>query len=427
MVTDAGELPAISPADALLAHCHASIRAYSDTLLLADGGLWTVYDRSRRAQAVLNNLCRKADTAADIEPGNLRRAQLDDLEVALLSAAMRGEVVKVSGDDLDRHAIIPFDDGSHLHLDHGARAVCRCDLRPFLMLNHGWEIPAPDWDLLDAPPLVFGQFPQDFFAAIARHYWGTSKDADFLACPTSDAGKSTVAAALAKSLPGSVAVKQAHSTLTEQRRKFSAHVKPLIDARIVVFDEVGKVDGDKWTAMLFELTPAELDIELKGLDTVTRPRFGNAVLIGECPPQFDPSVQGVAARIGYTADLLLTPIDGATRRDWLSDTEIARLRAWMLDFALDAGQERRDAGYHRTIDRAEIIAGLLPDGVSAMRERFAGNSGKWISNKSLADAMSAEGLDVPNGNAFKKFVKQCWPHAEPSRQADGRGWRGVGA
>ena len=426
MTADAGQIPAPTHTDTLLTHCAAGIRAYADTLLIADGGLWTVYDRKRRAQAALNNLCRKADAAAGIEPENLRRAQLDDLEVALLSAAMRGEIVKVSDADVDRHPIIPFADGTHLHLDAGERSVCRCDLRPLLMLNHGWEIPAPDWDLLDLPPAMFGHFPQEFFAAIARHFWDTSKDADFLACPTSNAGKSTVAAALAKALPGAIRVKQAHSTLTPQRRKFSAHVLPLIDARISIFDEVGKVDGEQWTATLFELTPAELDIEQKGLDTVTRPRFGNAVFMGECPPHFDASVQGVDARIGYTADLLLTPIDSATRRDWLSASEIARLRAWMLDFALDATQQRRDAGYYRTVDRSEIVAGLLPDGVAAMRERFAGNGGKWISNKSLADAMSAEGLDVPNGNAFKKFVKQCWPHAEPSRQADGRGWRGVG-
>lgn len=427
MSTDAGQIPAPSPTDTLLAHCGDSLRAYADTLLIADGGLWTVYDRSRRAQAVLNNLCRQSDTAAGIEPENLRRAQLDDLEIALLSAAMRREIDAIRGDDVDRWPVIPFNDGTHLHLDGGERRTCKCDVRPGLLLNHGWDIPPPDWDLLELAPMVFGQFPQAFFEAIARHLWGTSKDVDFLACPTADAGKSTMASALARALPGAVVVRQAHSTLTAQRRKFSAHLIPLVDAKICAFDEVGKVDPEQWTQILFEVSPADLTVELKGVDAVDRPRFGNAVFIGECPPAFDASVQGVDARIGYTADLLLPPIDGETRRLWLSDTEIARLRAWILAFALDATQDARDRGYHRTIDRADIVRGMLPDGVQAMRDRFVGNGGKWISNKSLTDAMNAEGLDIPSGKAFAAFVRRCWPHAESSKQADGRGWRGVGA
>ena len=413
--------------EGLLLYCSSSIRAYSDTLLLANNGLWTLYDGSRRSQSVLNNVSRKAIFAGNDLYKDLKRHDLADLEVGLLSAMLRGEIPKVAPDGVDSHPVIPFNDGSHLHLDRGQRENCRCDLRPLLLLDHGWDIPAPDWDLLDLPPMMFGQFPQAFFEAIARHLWGTSKDADFLACPISNAGKSTMASALAHCLPGAVVVKQAHTTLTAQRRKFSAHTSPLTNAKIVIYDECGKVAADAWTETLFELTPPELDIEHKGVDVVSRPRFGNAVMMGECPPAVDASVQGVESRIGYTADVLLTPIDGNTRREWLSATEISRLRTWMLSFALDATLERRDAEYHKTVDRSEIIAGLLPEGVAALRLRFEGNGGKWLSNKALTDAMEAEGIDVPAHKAFGKFVRSCWPYAEASKQADGRGYRGIGA
>ena len=427
MTQPAGDVPAgLSAFEAIIAHACNRIVAYSGTHLLCASGLWTVYDGERAARAALNNLVRTAAIASgDDAPANLSYSRLRDLDIALLSAAQRGDISSVAGNAVDRHPVIPFNDGSHLHLDQG-RDICRCDLAPLLLLNHGWNVPPPNWELLESPPAVLDRFPQDFFEAIARHLWGTSKDADFLASSTSSAGKSTVAKALELCLPGAIVVKQAHTTLTDNRLKFSAHVKPLVDARIVIYDEVGKVNPDKWTSILFEVSPPDLDIELKGADTVTRPRFGNAVFVGECPPAVDASVQGVDTRLGYTADLALSPIDAATRRHWLSDPEIARLRAWMLDFALSATQERRDAGYHLTTDRSVLVDGLVPEPVRYLRERFAGNGGDWLANKAITSALTDAGHEVPKGKGFSQFVKQCWPNAVDSRQADGRGWRGVG-
>ena len=379
--------------------------------------------RIQKSAARLNNLARRADTAADVEPGNLGRAELDKLEIALLSAAQRGDVRRISADDVDLYPIIPFDGGGHLHLDGGARETCDCDITDWLLLDHGWEIPAPDWTLIDAdPPAVLCQFPQTFFEAIARHLWGTSKDADFLASPTSNAGKSTLASALSAALPGAVAVKQAPAVLTAQRRKFSAHVAPLEHSRIVLYDECGKVDD--WTGVIFELTPADLDIEHKGMDTVTRRRFGNAVFLGDAPPALDSSIQGVEERIGYTADLTLPAIDAETRRLWLSETEIARLRAWMLDFALDATQAARDRNYHRNADRVTTLDAMRPADVDFMRDTF--RPGSSYTNEVLRDKLTGAGFDAPNNKRWQPFILRCWPKATKASVKAGdsskRGW-----
>ena len=41
---------ALPISDAILAHCQRRIAAYSDTILIADNGLWTVYDGSKKAR-----------------------------------------------------------------------------------------------------------------------------------------------------------------------------------------------------------------------------------------------------------------------------------------------------------------------------------------------------------------------------------------
>ena len=144
-------------------------------------------------------------------------------------------------DMMDRAPVVPFMDGSHVHLDQGQRQTCRCDTKALKIINHGWQIPPPDFDLLNRQPAVCDHFGVAFLDAIARHLCGPSKEADCMVSAVSDAGKSTLCSALSSAMPGAIVATEAASVLTGAKKRFSVHTLPLTRARIVLFDECGKV------------------------------------------------------------------------------------------------------------------------------------------------------------------------------------------
>ena len=419
MTTYGTDIENVSIADALVDHASGNLASYSDTLLLCHRGLWIPYQPRLKPRAVLLNIIIKAVEGVGMPPPKVGRSALDDLEPNLMAAAMRERIQKIPVNAVDLHPVIPFTSG-HLHLDRGIRETCHCDISGLHMLDHGWEIPPPDWSLLDDLPEIVNHIPHTWFEATSRHMWGPSKDVDIFACPVSGAGKSTTSEAMAMALPGAIAVKQAHTASTNQRRKFSEHVKDLVHSRIVIFDEAGKAEPDVWTSMIFEITPTMVDVELKGQDNIARRRFGNACFMGDVPPKLDASVQGVYERVGFCWEGQLNPVDRQTRARWLSDDEIAKLRVYFLDCALNATPERQQANFHRNDDRHIMLDSMEPDDVKHVRELLHGQ--EWVSNETIKKALTDGGFKVPPDRQYGGFVIRSFPEATRSQHGPTKGW-----
>ena len=400
-------------------HCFAG---YSDTFLMAYRGQWTPYTGKPMANAILAELVRQSDIAAENGKANSEPSNSGVKAVAdgVRRRVVNGELPTFLPAMMDLAPVVPFLDG-HLHLDRGRRETCRCDTTGLRIINHRWQIPAPDWTLLDRAPAVVNHFGHGFFDAIARHLGEPSKEADMLVSAVSNAGKSTACELLADALPGAIVTVEAASVLTAAKRRFSAHTIPLTRSRIVLFDECGKVDD--WTGTIYELTARTLPIERKGVDTAMLPRIGNAVFVGDALPALDASQQGAANRIGHISQLDgISPIGRETYRLWNSDAEIARLRTYMLDRAIDAW-ERRDLEipYWRNPEHGAIVENMTPPEIVHLRTLFA--DGGRVPTDAIRNALTGAGFDVPADRALGAFVRKVWPGVVKDDTRIGKGWR----
>ena len=409
--------------DTVMEHRGDCFAGYGDTFLIAHRGLWTEYTGKAMTPAIVAELIHQSAVAADM---GLTAMEPSSSNVKAVADGVRRRIVNGTlptflPADMDTAPVIPFLDGTHLHLDRGRRAVCECDTKHLRIINHGWQIPAPDFGLLSKLPAVCQQFGVAFLDAIARHLGEPSKEADILVSAISNAGKSTLCKLLADALPGAIVALEAASVLTGPKRRFAAHTLPLTKARIVIFDECGKVDD--WSDTIYEVTAWNLPIERKGIDTAFIPRIGNAVFVGDTLPAFDASQQGANNRIGHIAQLdTIAPIGKDDYRLWNTDTEIARLRAYMLDRAMAAWARRDDAiPYWRNADRATCIEDMTPPDVAHLRALFA--DGGYVPSESIRNALLGAGYDIPQARAFGALVRRCWPAAVQTDTRTGKGWR----
>ena len=180
---------------------------------------------------------------------------------------------------------------------------------------------------------------------------------------------------------------------------------------------------EDWENTIFELTAQHLPIENKGIDTRLVRRTGNPVFVGDQLPQIDGTQQGAQNRLGHIARLDdLQPIDFSTYQHWTSDTEIARLRAYMVDRALDAWDRRHAiAPYWRNVDAGELMAELIPPDIAHLREIFM--DGGYATSDAIRNALTAAGYEVPAPRAWGAFIQRCFPGVAKDDRSTAKGWQ----
>ena len=415
-------------AEQLVAEFPGHVVSAEDGFLTCNAhGVWTRYDaHNERGRRNLGALARRCDAEFTVTPGNIRTLAE---EIHVLIASGYDGIQVVGREDIFSGPIIPFLDGSHVHLDGGADELCRDpnDIRGLYVVAD-WSIPSPDFDLLNAEPSVFRQFDIDYLADIARFFGDTSKNVDMIAVPQSNAGKTSWISALAMALPGLVVVSPRGSVKKARNERFTVAVQPLADSRLVIFDEAGKLDTDMEN-LIFDLTEDYLLIERKQRDAVIVKRLGNALFVGDSFAEgVDDARQGIPGRLGNLWEFNLQPITPAIRTRWLSHNEVARLRAWAVHLGIE-GFPNRTMLRQQEADRAVSIEQMQPKNVAALQTTFKPGVypvDGWVSSADLCEAIGNAGLPTPNNKQLPRIVLKAFPSAKSktdSSHQKTRGWQ----
>ena len=421
-------------ADLLVAEYPNRFAAVDKTFAVcSEHGLWTLFvDRDRYTKAPIGSLVKRE--AAPL--GVSRRTGpsfYSEFAEGVHTAIHDGQLQTFDLAEMNQCPIIPFQSGSHAHIDVEQLILCGCDVSERKMLNLNWKIPPPDFSLCsgNAPlPAICEQFPPDVFKALARYLLGPLKSMDVLIAPSSDVGKTSMLQALQAALPGAVTYVDSTAILDARRSRFTPWAKGLTESRLVAFDEFGRLDQGL-TEHLFNMSGPTVAVGKKGVDMTALPRIGTPFFVGaNFPPGIDIDAQGVKQRLGnltYLEDL--DPVDWNTALHWQSTEEVAKLRAWMIRWAKESW-DSRDAKPWETDERDELLTRLAgpnstanldtgtQEAVEYLREHFEAEDGAWVESKALIDILEdAEILEVsPVSKYWQMLIQTAFPEAEPKRK-----------
>ena len=338
----------LSPTDwaDLLAEKYASrLAAVDKTFAVCDEhGLWSLFvDRDRYTKAPIGSLVKREAAALGVSR-RTSPAFYSELAEGVHIAIHDGQLQTFDLAEMNQCPIIPFQSGSHAHIDDEQLILCGCDISELKMLNLNWKIPEPDFRLCaeNVPlPEIFKQFPEAVFKTLARYLAGPVKQSDVMLAPASDAGKTSMLQALQAALPGAVAYVDSTAILDARRSRFTPWAKGLTESRLVAFDEFGRLDKGL-TEHLFTMSGPTVAVEKKGVDMTELPRIGTPFFVGaNFPPEIDIEAQGVKQRIGY-----LTYLDDLDPVDWGHRTPLAIYRRSGETSGMDDSMGQRVVGFH---------------------------------------------------------------------------------
>ncbi len=426
------------PRDGISGHwvvetCGDSLRSYLDTFAVkTPAGLWVPYQsRALDSKSALGSVIqsRGAETGCPVEAQPWLTPKVYAGIIEQVHIAKRdGKFKELDPLEMAQMPIVPYSDGSHQHLDRpDLAAACRCDLNGIGWLDLGWRIPPVDWELLDKPPTLFEQFPEGVFRLLARYLHGPQKAQDIVRAVVADAGKPALALALCQALPGAAVHIDAATHFEPGRSRFTPGLIPLTEARIVVYDEMGRSEASL-TRSIFSMSDPYVPIEKKGRDMARAPRIGSGLFIGHSFPDVDLSEQGTDQRVGAVWDFPSLQAISADMRDlWLTAKQTARLRAWIIWLAMQTWGTR-NAKPWLTPERSELLkTEFIPQAVTVLRETFQHRSpDELIPSKEIDQAFKDAGVAVPKTKAKSKVVQQAWPKAQNSSDGTTRGWKGIG-
>ena len=297
------------------------LTAYSHRLAAVDrsklfvrreNGLWLDATRpSATATATLQTMLR--DLSID---GVWNQRHIDDLRTSLFHILERPEAYGVRvlrSEEFDRVPVFPLTNGRAID----ARTLQLLDgdqIGDALLLDRSSPGIVFDPQLLNAGPdhpgaRLAAHFEPDKstppkFALLRRIAFllrGPAKAVDTAVIPQGDAGKSTFAQWLNLSLPGYVSVLDAVVALSPQGSRFTIVQHRLSLAKLVILDEVDKLEKPVTSGAFNALTADTLLIELKGQDAIESPRRGNVLMIGAATPNLELG-QGGKERLGWAFD-----------------------------------------------------------------------------------------------------------------------------
>ena len=337
----------------------------------------------------------------------------------------------------DTAPLIPFTDGTHIHLDQGRDEICTCPLDGLDMIDHGWSVMPPDFSLLQEPkPDIMQYFGDDIFRNVGRRLAGPNKGIDLLISSASQAGKSSLGLVLQFALPG-VIIFLNSSTLNKETSTYSAHVIHLTESRITIFDEVSRADFD-WTKIMFEITADIPEVNPKHLQPERRRLIGTAMLIAPATPEINSAEQGIENRIGavFKPPLADNGIDSERRTLWTDKKERAKLRAWLIHYAVEEYPYRNEnSRYGDQHARTSVIDQATPEQVALARQELDDlypESGYLLEDiKARLVKAGIENLPIDD-KGYGQFLRQCYPPAESVRRRWAKGedvhrrWIGIG-
>ena len=434
------EAPKLDDVDLLIKHYnHRVLKVNHNVAVQKPNGLWMRYSKEPYFAGLITEFVQEARTAHNKDAGKRISAQsANSVTIQLHGLAEYGEFEQVDlTSHFDTSPIIPFTDGSHIHLDQGREQTCRCILDGTPMIDHGWTVPPPDFSLLEAEkPAIMFYFGDDIFKNAGRRLAGPNKTVDMIISSASDAGKSSLGMVLQLSLPGAIRFLDS-STLSKDKSNFSAHVIHLTESRITIFDEVSRADFD-WGATMFEITADIPEVNPKHLQAERRRVIGTAMLIAPTQPEINSAQQGIENRLGAIFKPQLTDhaVSSEERALWLSPAETAKTRAWLLHYAV-AGYPYRNKNelYGNKNARQDVIDQAIPEIVELAREALDSLNPEYgYQLEEIKDRLAKAGIqDVPTGNKeFRDLMNACYPKSETrSRrwipgEKQHRRWTGIG-
>ena len=420
--------------DLVMEHYPNRVASIGDDIALrTDAGLWRIYDHgNRRDRGLLTRLIRTARLAAGDIGKRVGDSTINNIVNDLHDHAAGRDLPILHRTHLCRTPIVPFTDGTHLHLDYGRPETCACSLDEHPWLDFGWQIPPPDWSLFDHDrPDLLDQFDEGIITQIAERLHGPDKRADFLSSRATNGGKSSCTAACAACLPGIIDRIEA-SELNKDNIHFSVHSAPLAHCRILFLDEFTKNEMDV-TPMLYGLTDDTVNINEKHAQQIHQPRLGTAIFVGDDEPTYNSVAQGVPTRIGlvWRPDIKPLSVDLARRELWLSDHQLATLRAWLLGLALQ-GRRNPDV-YNNNENRRRSMQQSVPQAILKAREAFEDwDPAVGYTYDAIRQALSnSQAIDaLANDNQVVRMISEAWPDAQKRqcRQPDGKRpmlWYGI--
>lgn len=442
------QLPPAPPDADLLARFMPERFAVVDRTRLAicrpDSSTWLSLDSRAPAVAgtliVLIEQCRAdAVRAGYAAPRNSSPTSLIRETVAALSRLVirpAPGVLQVRQDDFDRAPVLPLRGGNAIDLRDGS-IITPAQLPPYLVTDTGHDGIAYNPALLDKPPPAAAAVVQHFGDALlrrlARHLLGPDKVIDVVRLPETGRGKSTLANALAKGLPGQVAVRAAHESFTSQRMKFSEPATLLANFRLVIFDEADKLREPPPTGAMNALTDYLLSIEQKGQDVRGDIiRRGNALFLGADWPNLVAG-QGSDSRFVWADDRLLPPLPAGLWGYLMSDAGAAYLATYMVTAAISISRRGDDTDTEESRDAARRMLARSSDPlVEALLDHFEpGEADDWCSISSIKEALREAGVTWSNDQALGRLLDAFAPESkrlsrrpEPGKAAV-RGRRGI--
>ena len=431
----------ISDAAALVKHAADDfLYVGRDLAIRTPGNLWMLYDHADRdCRGLLSEVIRDARIAEGADPDacDPPDTALNSVINNLLGRARRGAFKTADITAFDRAALVPFTDGSHLHLDQRLPESCTCRLERDPTIDHGWTVPPPDWDEQTKPDIL-DHFGPEILEEMAQRIWGPDKSCDFLLAPNPGSGKSSVSIVLSETMPGLV-YRMDTSEIKEHRLAFSVHTKPLSSSRVVLYDEAARA-GVKWTDVLYAMTDIDIDVNDKHTLEKRHRRIGTPVFLGPDQPDIDTSQQGIVSRIGavWQHRAGAHSVDSARLALWRSATERSRLLTWMLEVAL-RGPRDPDKISNQTARQDFILNGEDPLTADVLDVLGPLDPAELYHLDTLTGFLEAAGVELPTAksgevvqNDLAKAIRTAFPGANSrNRRRPGQKpctlWQGVGA
>ena len=341
----------------------------------------------------------------------------------------------VSHGSMNSEPLIQNSHGSVFSLKTG-KTLDRKTIRETLTLNSA--VPSAEYDpaLLENPPdgvnEALRHYGEPLLTRLAWQLLGPHKTIDVINLPVSNAGKSTLAEWVQQAFPNGVEILDAVREL-KNGNDFSPLRVALAERLITFVDEADKIETPPPVAVVNELTQGVIQINLKGIQSRSRPRRGNIIMLGADWPNLV-SGQGSDTRFQW-AWAQDTSAMSQELRDLLFEPDAVRwLSTWMCQWACELYSRGDDGSSDETRAwAAEFLAESADPLPLIMQCIMRPDLQGFVSNTELLAAVEqhsewdrvAKSKNPTMTKAWRKAVQSVGGKSHRKSDRGGRGWKGV--
>ena len=431
--------PPLRDAQAIIQHRPDAVLVVdrADVWIQRRTGTWLELGRgySPVVTGALQHLIRDVrNQAGNGAPVSYRSARESAAE---LSIAIDGDyygVRHVTTADLDAHPILPLRNGGGVDLR--TASVIDAESLPLFLLRDMRTGMDYRPELLGDPPRVcvdaVAHYGELLFRRLAWLLLAPHKAIDTVRLPVSNAGKTTLCQWLQAALPGVVATVDAVHAFSANGLRFPVMARALASYRLVLADEADKIDKPPPVAAVNGLTAPDVTVELKGEDSTTKPRRGNAVFVGADWPVLVQG-QGTDTRMNWAYDRADIPQMPYGMRDALLGNPdcTAWLAAYLVDLAaslhrMDGAAESSTHNEDTRQAAADLGAVTADPLVSALEGLLEPDPVGFVAYEDLRAKLPPE-IGAVNNRAWLPAIQRIAPNARTDRpRSHGRRWGASG-